>query len=76
MQISITLPDYYNALIEAIAEETGQSKSSIVADCVKNGINGVLETLNRAHVYQKTFPEISLKERVEEIKQNKKDKVE
>lgn len=76
MQISITLPDYYNALIDAIAQETGQSKSSIVADCVKSGITGLLETLNRAHVYQKTLPEISLQERVEQIKQIKNDRKE
>jgi len=72
MQISITLPDYYNSIIEAIAQETGQSKSSIVADCVKNGLTGVLETLNKAHVYQKTLPEISLRERVEQIRGNRK----
>jgi hypothetical protein len=68
MQISISIPDYYNTIIEAIAQETGQSKSSIVADCVKNGLSGLLETLNKAHVYQKTLPEISLPERLEQIK--------
>lgn len=72
MQISISIPEYYNAVIEAIAQETGQSKSSIVADCVKNGLTGVLETLNKAHVYQKTLPEISLQERVEQIRSNRK----
>lgn len=72
MQISISIPEYYNAVIEAIAQETGQSKSSIVADCVKNGLTGVLDTLNKAHVYQKTLPEISLQERVEQIRSNRK----
>ena len=54
-EISITISEYTNKILEELAEDagSGQSKSSLAAKCIEMGLAQELEGRNRVRVYRK-----------------------
>lgn len=63
-EISITVSQYTVDLLEELSEESGQSKSSLAAECLKQGLISEVEQRKTVVVYRK------LKKSVKEGKSN------
>lgn len=63
-EISITVSQYTVDLLEELSEESGQSKSSLAAECLKQGLISEVEQRKTVVAYRK------LKKSAEEGKSN------
>ena len=63
-EISITVSQYTVDLLSELSEESGQSKSSLAAECLKQGLISEVEQRNKVGVYRK------LKKSAKESKEN------
>ncbi|MFM5943846.1 MAG: hypothetical protein ACKO87_17155 [Dolichospermum sp.] len=52
-EISITVSQYTVDLLEELSEESGQSKSSLAAECLKQGLISEVEQRKTVVVYRK-----------------------
>ena len=52
-EISITVSQYTVDLLSELAEESGQSRSSLAAECLKQGLISEVEQRNKVGVYRK-----------------------
>ena len=52
-QVGVTISEELNQLIQELAEETGQSASSLMADFLKQGAYSEAEALNKVRVFRK-----------------------
>jgi hypothetical protein len=52
-KIEITISEDLKLLIEELAKETGQSMSSMAADCLKAGAYEEVESRNKVEVFRK-----------------------
>ena len=52
-EISITVSQYTVDLLEELSEESGQSKSSLAAECLKQGLISEVEQRKTVVIYRK-----------------------
>ena len=52
-EISITVSEYTNEVLEELAKDAGQSKSSLAAKCIELGLIQEVEGRNKVGVYRK-----------------------
>lgn len=52
-EISVTVSEYTNQLLEELARDGGQSKSSLAAKCIELGLIQEVEGRNKVGVYRK-----------------------
>lgn len=52
-EISITVSEYTNSLLEELAKDSGQSKSSLASKCIELGLVQEIEGRNKVGVYRK-----------------------
>lgn len=52
-EISITVSEYTNNLLEELAKDAGQSKSSLASKCIELGLVEEIEGRNKVGVYRK-----------------------
>lgn len=52
-KIDVTVPDDLKAILQELADDTGQSLSSVASDCIKLGILDFIETRTKMEVYRK-----------------------
>lgn len=52
-KIDITVPDELKEILQELADDTGQSLSSVAADCIKLGILDFIESRTKMEVYRK-----------------------
>ena len=52
-KIDVTIPDDLKEILQELADDTGQSLSSVAADCIKLGILDFIESRTKMEVYRK-----------------------
>jgi predicted transcriptional regulator len=52
-KIDVTIPDDLKEILQELADDGGQSLSSVTADCIKLGILDFIESRNKMEVYRK-----------------------
>ncbi|MFM6051819.1 MAG: hypothetical protein ACKPA7_09300 [Sphaerospermopsis kisseleviana] len=52
-EISITVTEYTNSVLQELADDAGQSKSSLAAKCIELGLIQEIEGRNKVSVYRK-----------------------
>jgi len=52
-KIDVTIPDDLKEILQELADDAGQSLSSIAGDCIKLGILDLIESRNKMEVYRK-----------------------
>lgn len=53
-EISITVTDYTHEILQELADDAGQSKSSLAAKCIELGLAQEVEARNKVNVYRNT----------------------
>ncbi len=52
-KLDVTIPDDLKDILQELADDGGQSLSSVAADCIKLGLIDFLEVRNKMEVYRK-----------------------
>ncbi|MFM6344560.1 MAG: hypothetical protein ACKPFK_05350, partial [Dolichospermum sp.] len=52
-EISVTVTEYTNKVLQMLADDSGQSKSSLTAKCIELGLIQEIEGRNKIGVYKK-----------------------